>query len=1440
MALFSSIGVYVAGAVGVALAAGSIAAVVVGVVVAIAVIAVISAVVMALMGGAGSAPTDQGVRQRVPTDPSNKLPIVYGNRKSAGSITMADISPNNEYMYFIISLAEGPCESIGKVYYDDKLVFFEGQGDYDEDDVQGSIDGNIGLTGVTELRKPTTVVGDRGYGEKSKDLLKNIKFRAYPQGGRCVEMEEKSVRWRKNKKDRTMPDTAYVYIELRYSAKRRVHGLSNRIGFYLEGKKIRTFGVNGTLSTELSYSRNPGEILVDYLTNPIYGCNLADKELDLNSFFDHTRFCGEMVGNLATDGRDDFSPRYEINGVINPKQDLDRNISDICMNSGAWFTYTLGRFGVISDKSQRVLASDTRDIESAKDGLMVGKIYIIHDTGQNGSFSDFGASNSPSIGESFVATRSSVPGDIAFTGEAEEVKRIYTEEDMYGEIDVSSGGFDSMINRLTFEFPSDDQGQQEYDQLIIDTRVTPAPGVGNPYYIDPSLPGSLANLDEPLLEKTLKMHLSRGSVQAERLAAITLNNSRQTISVRFTVDLSSLDLRAGELIALRHATPGWGYKTENFDPMNLELDTPKIFRVSEILEEAKGDSISLHVSASEYSSQNYQDRTIQKRDFAPNTGFRDATAAPDIGSTVVRGKIAEYSFEQTSLDDIDVTINSSLGIPLSLVEIGKTYRISSLGDTLPETFNVIAGTTGVSYPVGSLITIAGFATIQHDVTQVLAGKVYQIVSLGDTTQANWNFLAGTSGANYVVNSTISAISNGGAGLGSGVVKRDAGTGEVAQTETYSVNIPAVLPDGARDEIDSSLGDGTDTGVIVEKVNRALEEFDLYTVLLTAPLPEGVFNSGDRISPNASGEPYNTLRVTPFTRIGHGAIPAFRPRLFSFEELSVFAPGDSVFFFSRENISYIDPEDAVPEGFKSAANVAYAMALAAQDNRDLIAAATVEGTLSDTIYAAFRTEAGDADFSAADMISGQVITSFDDASLYAEDAGVSGIKNGVPSSALSVHFKDSDPFLERVELRWFQSSDVNVELEPGEPNSIADQVIIGGPFRGIKGSFLIKKAVCTDNSPFEISGLEPQADYQIDIRGISAIGAKGEWIRLPTAQSKSLASLYTATLTNKSSNVPSNATSGSFSVGGQFQVFTNDVRVTNNIFYSINKVNGVPASDATIDSTGVYTVTGISSSGNAPGIVTLQVAISDGVNTLVSDGDTLSRGGRYIITELGNTTQTSWINAGFPAGVTPQIGLPFTVTGSSVGTGKVSKALVEITRDFYLEKVIDSSDFTKVDIVHEFEESAGSGSYVPAPAFFKDGKEFSGEELIHTLNEIQESHQYTITSVGSSQGDWNTLAGTSGVTYLVGDKFISVQDGDSLGGGGIAVTTERNYRLRAVILVGATEDTSSGNYTFQWFRKKPGEAEGLVGSGIGMHTLNVNSEDISSDGENSYRVSVSTL
>jgi len=297
-------------------------------------------------GIADQAP-DPGVRQRIASDPGNKLPVIYGQGRVFGSITFADITSDNQTMAFIITLCEGPIENIGQIWWDDYKLTLDS-------------DGNV-----------TTATDSQG---GTDDFLNgNLTVKKFKAGGRCSPMETFSSKWASNAVNRTMPNVAYLYGELKYNRDKSVTGLTNKLGAEVQGKLVRTFN-GSTLSSDISYSNNPSECLLDYLTSTVYGCGdvMSDSDIDLTTFASHKTFCDTLITHTDKDGNSTTAKRYTTDGAINTFDERDLNVSDLVVCSQAIFSYHLGKFQVISDTTGSSVMSFNPD-------NMYGDVTIVND-----------------------------------------------------------------------------------------------------------------------------------------------------------------------------------------------------------------------------------------------------------------------------------------------------------------------------------------------------------------------------------------------------------------------------------------------------------------------------------------------------------------------------------------------------------------------------------------------------------------------------------------------------------------------------------------------------------------------------------------------------------------------------------------------------------------------------------------------------------------------------------------------------------------------------------------------------------------------------------------------------------------------------------------------------------------------------------------------------
>jgi hypothetical protein len=119
--------------------------------------------------------------------------------------------------------------------------------------------------------------------------------------------------------------------------------------------------------------------------------------------------------------------------------------------------------------------------------------------------------------------------------------------------------------------------------------------------------------------------------------------------------------------------------------------------------------------------------------------------------------------------------------------------------------------------------------------------------------------------------------------------------------------------------------------------------------------------------------------------------------------------------------------------------------------------------------------------------------------------------------------------------------------------------------------------------------------------------------------------------------------------------------------------------------------------------------------------------------------------------------------------------------------------------------------------------------------FQVGQQYKITSLGTTtQGQWNTIAGTTGQTYVVGSLFTAATNGASSGNGAAAVARTLANRFADVVNVkdfgavgdGVADDTAAIQAAFNFVPASGGEVIIPKGTYIITSTLNISNKPIS--------------
>lgn len=280
---------------------------------------------------------DTGVKLQVPPASDQKIPVLYGGAYFGGIITEAVMSNSNQRMTYCITLAEktgtllsssaATTYTFGDIIWDDQKVFLKADGitvDYTEDR-QGNVDLRL-----RDLVKIYCYAGSSGSANQR-----------FPTGysGTAVNAYNVVPGWNSGF---AMNNLIFAVVEVNYSAERNVVGIANQL----------TFQITSSLN-------KPGDVIYDYLTNGLYGANVAPAEIDTVSLTTLNTYATTSVTYTDETGSQTLPNRYQINGLINTDNGVMRNVEDVANSAGSWLSYSIltGKWGIIINRAGSSVAN---------------------------------------------------------------------------------------------------------------------------------------------------------------------------------------------------------------------------------------------------------------------------------------------------------------------------------------------------------------------------------------------------------------------------------------------------------------------------------------------------------------------------------------------------------------------------------------------------------------------------------------------------------------------------------------------------------------------------------------------------------------------------------------------------------------------------------------------------------------------------------------------------------------------------------------------------------------------------------------------------------------------------------------------------------------------------------------------------------------------------
>lgn len=143
------------------------------------------------------------------------------------------------------------------------------------------------------------------------------------------------------------PSMAYVDGSIKWTEE--VGSGNPTVTMLVDGRTLYDPRIKGT-----RFSKNPALILMDYMTNPVYGAGqyITREMLDMDSFIDVANYCDELVYYENQYGHMVKEPRYEIDLVLQERRSHLDNIKDILRCFAGFIVFSNDKICLRVERSQ--------------------------------------------------------------------------------------------------------------------------------------------------------------------------------------------------------------------------------------------------------------------------------------------------------------------------------------------------------------------------------------------------------------------------------------------------------------------------------------------------------------------------------------------------------------------------------------------------------------------------------------------------------------------------------------------------------------------------------------------------------------------------------------------------------------------------------------------------------------------------------------------------------------------------------------------------------------------------------------------------------------------------------------------------------------------------------------------------------------------------------
>ena len=634
---------------------------------------VVSRLVANRLGQGGSGGTGSGRIQFAPAS-DNKIPVVYGNAYMSGPITDAKISSDLKTMWFVIALAEvtdttpGSYYTFGDVYYDGKLVTFgtDSLGNYTKV-ASLTINTNPAQVDTTQAGQIFVYLYPNGstdltHSNTTQTAIQILQDSGIPSGQQWTS-------------DDTMTLCAFAIVKIYYNANAGTTGLG-----------ALTFQLTNTINS-------PGTALLDYMTNPRYGCGIPIMQINTASLTELDTFSAEQITYLKADHTGTATQnRYTVNGPLDTSQPCMTNIQYILDSCDSWiqFSEKNAQWSVVINKSY---LHDSFSVTS----MVIGNSYSISNLGTEDWNTIAGTTGVIyEIGSIFTCA---VVPSTSSGGQVVNAPYLITDSNIVGGINLSPISLNDSYNQVEPAHPDHNvKDQTDYETYDL---VTPGTQWYNPSLLNPNEPVNKLNLNLPLVNNV---------VQAGYIGVRRLYQSRIILTCTFRMDYSGIQIEAGDVVRINFAPYGW---------------TNKLFRVQTTAEERDGNAnLFTNLTLFEYSEDVYTDWEIQDIIYYFNNGLTNPMVIDPPSTPTTKIQI-NTTLANTTSNSVISSNNSSTQSTIQVSTVVPAQgTVTSMAINVGNTPNVAEHIQVATISPANGISFASNSTVTANIQNLPSGNYY--------------------------------------------------------------------------------------------------------------------------------------------------------------------------------------------------------------------------------------------------------------------------------------------------------------------------------------------------------------------------------------------------------------------------------------------------------------------------------------------------------------------------------------------------------------------------------------------------------------------------------------------------------------------------------------------------------------------------------------------